>query len=115
MDYSTAISMFVSSMFGFTPNIVIYLAGIVVSVGFRRRYPRPSAYLLLAMILFLSAAVVSIFGTDYLHNSNVDMQTDWRVVLLYKAMDYLLRAVALAFIFAAIVSGRFRSQSEATL
>lgn len=112
---SSNIWSFLISLAYIVPFVFVYLAGIVLSIVFRRRIGKASIFTVIACLLFLLTSLINILHYVWLYflylPSSHDYQLLSTVTTIEGAAKTLLEIVAFVFLFLAI----FGKRSEAMM
>jgi hypothetical protein len=96
------------------PILVLAGTGLVASMAYRRRFPRPSVLTCVATGLFLLTSVCSTFVTAFLVQPSVAQHVEsgmgnWLVVVI-GMLGYLLRGLAIGLLVMAAFTGRLQAE-----
>jgi hypothetical protein len=93
-----------------SPELLVYLVGIVLALVFRRRYPGPCLFMLVATVLLLVVTITQILGTQYLWRAKDELDWDYsklgRILSSVSLSANSLRAIGLGLLLAAVLFRR---------
>jgi hypothetical protein len=107
---------FLTQLLGQAPMLLAYVAGMIVALVFRRRYPRPSRITFFAMMLFLITTLVQLFLVSYFVQASID--SGWKdekygpIMAATGLVGSLLRVAALGLLLTAVFMGRTVAQES---
>lgn len=103
-------SMLISQLVAMTPTVIVLIVGLILSLAFWGRWPRPAMLTFIAILLYLIATVAYPFLQNHLFASRTrngwSMRQYTQTVTLVTSLFGLLRAVALALLVSAVFTGR---------
>ena len=92
------------------PVLLMYVAGIVLALWYRRRYPRPCAFTLIASVLFLLTRIGETAANLYVLREvgEADLSSEKLIWILKLITQFgsCLRALAYGLLLAAVFTNR---------
>src|SRR5262249_44744489 len=110
---------FLTQLLGQIPMLLTYVAGGILALVFWRRYPRPSRFTLLAMILLLLTTLVQSFLFSYFIQARDDFGWSFeRYSMILSAtglIGSLIRVAAFVLLLTAVFTGRKVAQQSISI